>query len=967
MAGFFETLKSIGKLDNMPASYIYTDPLVATYSSLTGSLKCNEYYFESTYDEKINGISNSIMHCSIDTNNSIYMPSSKPNRAYGYVNKKGTSASRATVSVTVGKYKCYCKDISHMGKCSDAIITSVCSVSGTYYILGYGTFNFNGVDINGKDIGTSSTIAAFCIPIDQIATVTSISEIYRSGTKNYGNGIIKINGSKPQNFNLSGLTDPIYKIQLSEWFKYNANSTNAPTKYNQVTNVHYGKPTGEKYSMFYTGNDGSTQSIKSGLDRWELRLKNVYMLHKFESFQHMPTSDGFTLFTTGPVTSKYDSKEDMTIITADSGSTQNDGFNIYYTYAETNENGIVTNLWCGFKAKLYIHILKYNSNNKKMEYTVSGSGINTVLWIDALNSGTNLNWSFFDLESGKKLDTDELVDDDGNRMPTDNNNTDNGGGTGGGGTQTSETQTAPSMPETASPYASGTGENVDPAAVIETYYNQTSYSTIDDYSLSSLKSVVGMPFQFLPNTDSRINGSGYGKRYLENIVYDAPFATIIPGYAIAGSEENRGIIQSAIDAIAKIYVGLKNIGDHGAGDTLTSYLTEFMTSADTQPFFTFMPDNKAYIEYVNTLCFMFIHFLGIEDLEMPDGRGKYMNYDMLEDYGATDANSAIGLNEEGLSFTKLFGNYAGLYIFYEPESQITSTFSNITKQADIENKIMSYSSYFKEMDYFNSTAAEQEDSGSVRSAFSAIAGNGGLKRLFGAIGEGIDVVLGGNNMHLPEMYDHSETGDNKKYSMTITLMSPYADPESVFLYQLRPLAKLLAIALPKQAGPNSYTSPFMIQAFSKGEFNCQLGIVDSLTISRSGDDKNSRSVYGIPTELKITLTIEDLYTETVLTNMFYGYNASLRSALSGGYARMVNNIGLSDYLASFCGYNLNTSEIERKFNMLIAALKRNFDYRIDFEAIGEGDFGRAFPIINRKFADAVSKEAARISSLIRAY
>ena len=92
-----------------------------------------------------------------------------------------------------------------------------------------------------------------------------------------------------------------------------------------------------------------------------------------------------------------------------------------------------------------------------------------------------------------------------------------------------------------------------------------------------------------------------------------------------------------------------------------------------------------------------------------------------------------------------------------------------------------------------------------------INGNGLVGRLIGNAAEGISTVFSGNNLDLPEIWEDSQGGT--EHTLVFKLCSPYGDRESIFLYVLRPLARLMAMAFPRQFGPNSYTSPFLIQAF----------------------------------------------------------------------------------------------------------------------------------------------------------
>ena len=750
-------------------------------------------------------------------------------------------------------------------------------------------------------------------------------------TVNFAENLIPINNINTNN-DLRNVKSPLFKLQLSEWHK--SSDGFEPEQY--VGNIYFAPDTNSGMrKMCYIGDgDGDyMETFVHAKDRsrvvTKLNIRNTYIMYT----NNMKLVNN-TIYTSTTIAKNVESNLYGTTINLNCKKPgNNDGFFVYATFVDGDT------YWAGIRNPMY----KYTFDSDGSISDTRNPNTIDIFWVKLNDSGSKLTWSIIPIdEYGNVSDT---------TMITTVNSNDG----------TLNVQIQSTMPASAGISKTPDGNQIDPAYAIKTFYSQGEYDAVAEYSLSSLKNVIGMPFQFLSNADARIANSGYGKRYLDNIVYDAPFATLIPGYSYVGNDENKTILDNVTDSISKLTTFVDAVKDNGLGNTLVGKFRNALTGTYSS-FFKFSPDNKVYADYVNSLVFLFVHYLGIENLEMPNSGGrKYYTYDWFKDeFNIDNIDNPTTMNNDALSFTKFFGSIGSIYLCYEPESQFTQRFSNTTKQSDIENKIMSFSSYFKEMNYFNSTAAESTPGGleNIKNTFASLAGNGGLARLFRGVSEGLECIVKGHNMRLPEMYDHSETGDNKRYDMTITLASPYADPESVFLYQLKPLAKLLALALPRQLGPNSYGSPFMVQAFSKGEFNCQLGIVDSLTIARSGDDKNSRSVYGIPTELKVTLSISDLYSETTLTNIF-GTNY--------GGELLANNIGLTDFLASFCGYNLNSSEIDRMLNVLVATINRKILNSVDLNALSKGDVGHMFPQINRSFADSVQKETARLSTLINTY
>ena len=204
---------------------------------------------------------------------------------------------------------------------------------------------------------------------------------------------------------------------------------------------------------------------------------------------------------------------------------------------------------------------------------------------------------------------------------------------------------------------------------------------------------------------------------------------------------------------------------------------------------------------------------------------------------------------------------------------------------------------------------------------------------------------------------------------------------------LRPLARLLAFSLPRQFGPNSYQSPFIIQAFSKGQFNCQLGIVTNLSITRCGNGGESHTIHHIPTELEVSLTIQDMYEKVFLSNEYFGNSAwgaitgAAVDALTGGWDNvgdgvgtllaqskmsltatrlLFNNVGLIDFVASLCGANLNQATGQSGWTIIWNLMKNRTSEIIEYN---END-GWKFNQWEKQLNDAYNDAAAKLSTTI---
>jgi hypothetical protein len=168
-------------------------------------------------------------------------------------------------------------------------------------------------------------------------------------------------------------------------------------------------------------------------------------------------------------------------------------------------------------------------------------------------------------------------------------------------------------------------------------------------------------------------------------------------------------------------------------------------------------------------------------------------------------------------------------------------------------------------------------------------------------------VVKGENIVFPEIYQSSSY--TKGYSITIHLRSPYGSKLAYYLNIFVPMMHLIALALPKQATANSTASPFLVKAYVDGIFSCNLGIVSSLSISKSSDGWNSS---GLPNEVDVTLNIADLY-------------SSLSISPSTQPQLFVNNYSLIEFLATNCGLNLaNQDTLAKKAEIIASSLKTSF-------------------------------------------
>lgn len=523
------------------------------------------------------------------------------------------------------------------------------------------------------------------------------------------------------------------------------------------------------------------------------------------------------------------------------------------------------------------------------------------------------------------------------------------------------------------------------------YWSQLYGKDMGTYSLKSHRSIIGLPLQFMSNVDMRVGSSTYGKQFMEDILYDMSIACIKPGGPVLnpnlagddGNEITHDVVESTLRTVGKWKAYLDAVQEHGVGNTFKQYLFTLFKGGGAR-FYSFQSDYTHYTHYVNTLCHMFIGYLNIGDKEYdtPNGKKKYAFYN--DEAAEIETDGGLGLHTQ-------FGWDKAVYVYYSPESQLSHTFSNSTQASSLNNTLAEASNAVKEWGFFIN-AAGFETGKEVASFTQELATNsmrdGILSRLFGNATEGVTTVLAGNNLSLPEIYSDSET--TVQHTFKIKLASPYGDPESVFLYVLRPLARLLAFSLPRQYGPNSYQSPFIVQAFSKGQFNCQLGIVTNLSITRCGNGGESHTIHHIPTELEVTLEIADMYEKVFLSNEYFG-NSTLKVLVGAGIdlltggptnvgegigtnltqfgstltaTRLIfNNVGLIDFVASFCGANLNQPSGMTSWTFILNMMKNRATEKITYSENDGWKFPQWEKSLNDAYSDAVTKLYSGVTTI----
>jgi hypothetical protein len=231
-------------------------------------------------------------------------------------------------------------------------------------------------------------------------------------------------------------------------------------------------------------------------------------------------------------------------------------------------------------------------------------------------------------------------------------------------------------------------------------------------------------------------------------------------------------------------------------------------------------------------------------------------------------------------------------------STTQSMINQFTDQISAMGKELEFVSGFSGADISGVTDSV---TGGVDSVIKSIANGDGaiataLKRLSGTSSQ----LLAGSNFLAPDVWGDSEY--SKSYSFSLNLNTPYGTKESWYLNIMVPLMHLLAMALPVQTSANTYSAPFLVKAFAQGWFSCDLGIIDSISIEKGGSG-DAWTSSGLPNELKVTVSIKDLYSNLALPD---GYSIT----------KFFNNDGLINFLMVNCGMDIRKTGLDDKINII---------------------------------------------------
>lgn len=228
--------------------------------------------------------------------------------------------------------------------------------------------------------------------------------------------------------------------------------------------------------------------------------------------------------------------------------------------------------------------------------------------------------------------------------------------------------------------------------------------------------------------------------------------------------------------------------------------------------------------------------------------------------------------------------------FYAQEISVSESMQNSTAESKVAGLMKQGGSFMREAEFLfgkskaNSLSEQayktytEQMNQEFSSTFNA-SGSNMFSKLLGST----KTLFSGGNILFPEIW--SDSSYSKNYTLSFKFTSPYGHPDAILRHVYLPAFLWFCLASPRQMGAMGYEAPYLIKAYSKGNFVCDLGMVDSVSFQRGPDCEWTMD--SLPTSLIVNVTLKDLYPVLVLT-----------TSLSKGYA---SNTAIKEFLNTFAG------------------------------------------------------------------
>ena len=458
--------------------------------------------------------------------------------------------------------------------------------------------------------------------------------------------------------------------------------------------------------------------------------------------------------------------------------------------------------------------------------------------------------------------------------------------------------------------------------------------------------VHGMPFQFTHYTDRRtgstkqygnaneyydltrmgtsIKSGGskaagadfYGRSYEQEIACNIPIMSVVPG-----EPQYMSLVTGSF--VFPTYTKAKRQGQDFSAlfNVLTDKETQSVindinlgaSDSNLYQYYTMSVNTDEYFAYVNTLCKMSAILMGLSDFQY------YGTKCTLVDWGNYNSTNSGGQDYNMLE--EIIGIDGGVSFAYDPGSSVTDSLSNTIEDSQFTGLLKGISQKAREagflfgnwandIDYLSAVDDTDYDSSITGITSSTLGKVFGGQGILGRASTFIKNSGKGMNIRFPKVWQDSSS--SKDYSIEMHFIAPYATNFCKWRYVLVPFFHCFALTAPRmKTSLNMYSTPFLIRAYSKGYFNVEMGMINSLSWRRFGDGGDMVSDDGIPTQIDVTMDFQDMY-QTIGMSKIDGAWDPLNITGKGITAQLglfFNNTGLMDMLGTMSGVNMNRMNI----------------------------------------------------------
>ena len=404
-------------------------------------------------------------------------------------------------------------------------------------------------------------------------------------------------------------------------------------------------------------------------------------------------------------------------------------------------------------------------------------------------------------------------------------------------------------------------------------YGSYDSSVLRNLITKNMNGIFGLPYQFSSDIDRRLQNTTIGRKYAKKIIGAMPLLFLSPGKCNFMQEFDED------DKISAINTMLGGDDDVDIDNVVTKY----------GRYYSFEYDYVGYYSFVNKTLRSLAYFMGIADREITIGR-------YTQRLGLFDWKESLNID-----FKSMLAAEESIPFYLDSDTSISENFTNNTTESQLSQKANSLSDMAREIsfvlgDQAGIQFASIDQSGSdelVSSEFQEFAQQWGEgSSILDNLTSELTTVATGGKLIFPEIWSDSDF--SRSYNINFKFRSPDADALSIYLNNYVPVIHLVGFAAPHQISANGYSAPYIVRGGYKGFFNCDMGMVTGLDITRGRE--GGWNANGLPTAIDVSMTIKDLY-----SSMF----------LSKTNKYLLSNTSLLDYLCAMAGMNINKPDITR--------------------------------------------------------